>query len=52
MKHINKKTEPKSLTDKRNTEGAVYECAEASWQDQLLNEQGLLPSCDLVFRIS
>ncbi|BBC24252.1 hypothetical protein [Pseudanabaena sp. ABRG5-3] len=42
MKYIKKKKEPKSLTDKRNTEGSIYECAQLDWQKQLLNEQGYL----------
>jgi len=42
MKYIQKGKEPTSLTAKRNTEGAKYECAETTWQQQLLDDQGYL----------
>ncbi len=42
MKHIKKGKEPQTLTNKRNTEGAIYECAQKDWQEDLLKEQGHL----------
>ncbi|NMF60418.1 retron system putative HNH endonuclease [Pseudanabaena yagii] len=42
MKYIKKGKEPQTLTDKRNTEGAIYECAQKDWQEDLLKEQGHL----------
>jgi uncharacterized protein (TIGR02646 family) len=41
MKYIKKGKEPESLANKRQTDGAIYE-AEASWQVQLLEDQGYL----------
>lgn len=42
MKYIKKGKEPQTLTDKRNTEGTIYECAQKDWQEDLLKEQGHL----------
>lgn len=42
MRYIKKKKEPKSLTAKRNTEGACYDGPQLDWQEQLLDEQGYL----------
>lgn len=40
MKYIVKQREPKSLADKRKTEGAIYDSPQLDWQEQLLAEQG------------
>jgi uncharacterized protein (TIGR02646 family) len=40
MKHIKKQQEPQTLTDKRNTNGSIYDGPQKDWQDALLEEQG------------
>jgi uncharacterized protein (TIGR02646 family) len=40
MKHIKKQKEPQTLTDKRNTDGSIYDSPQKDWQDALLEEQG------------
>jgi uncharacterized protein (TIGR02646 family) len=40
MKHIKKQQEPQTLTDKRNTNGSIYDAPQKDWQEALLEEQG------------
>ncbi len=40
MKHTKKHEEPQTLTDKRNTDGSIYDGPQKDWQDALLEEQG------------